>query len=62
MKIMNVINRNSSNAIANTLSSVYYRNNDDGYRNEAELFKESFKHNDSKIGLNAFVNKDKPQF
>ena len=27
-----------------------------------KLYKDSFKHNDSKIGLKAFVNKDKHQF
>ena len=62
LEIANVINQNSPNAIANTLSSIYYDNNDKGYQNEAELFKNSFKHDDSKIGLKAFVNKVKPQF
>ena len=59
---MDVINQNSPNAISNTLSSVYYGKNSDRYQNEAELFKKSFEHNDSKIGLNAFVNKKKPDF
>ena len=62
MNLTRVINQNSPNAISNTLSSVYYSASEEGYDNEAKMFKDSFKHNDSKIGLEAFVNKDKPQF
>ena len=59
---MNVINKNSPNAISNTLSAIYYGNFEEGYQNEANLFKNSFKHNDSKIGLKAFIDKNKPKF
>mgnify|MGYP001241402015 FL=1 len=52
------INENSSNAISNTLSSIL--SND--YEKEAQLFRDSFKHNDSKIGIDAFLNKNKPNF
>jgi len=62
MNLTRVINQNSPNAIANTLSSIYCKNSEEGYNNEAEFFKSSFEHNDSKIGLTAFVNKDKPGF
>ena len=61
LKIAMVINRNSSNAITNTLSSIS-NNIVANYENEAQLFKESFEHNDSKIGLEAFLNKEKPKF
>ena len=62
MKLMDVINQNSSNAIRNTLSSIYCGINRAQYQNEAELFKKSFEHNDSRIGLDAFINKRKPNF
>ena len=62
MNLTRVINQNSPNAISNTLSSVYYGASEEGYNNEAKMFKDSFKHNDSKVGLAAFVNKHKPQF
>ena len=62
MNLTGIINQNSPNAISNTLSSVYYGNSEEGYDNEAKIFKDSFKHNDSKVGLVAFINKHKPQF
>ena len=62
MALTRLINQNSPNAIANTLSSIYCKNSEEGYNYEAEFFKSSFEHNDSKIGLAAFVNKDKPEF
>ena len=62
MNLTRIINQNSPNAISNTLSSVYYGASEEGYNNEAKMFKDSFKHNDSKVGLAAFVNKHKPQF
>ena len=62
MEIAMKINQNSSNAIAKTLSSVFSGNIGIDYENEAELFKQSFKHNDSKVGLSAFLNKSKPIF
>ena len=62
INLTSVINRNSPNAIANTLSSIYYKDSKEGYNNESKLFKDSFQHNDSKVGLTAFVNKSKPQF
>ena len=62
MNLTRIINQNSPNAISNTLSSVYYGNSEEGYNNEAKMFKDSFKHNDSKVGLAAFVDKHKPQF
>lgn len=62
MKLMNLINQNSPNAITNTLSALYSKDSEENYENEANLFKNSFKHNDSKIGLKAFINKTKPQF
>jgi len=62
LTIANIINQNSPNAITNTLSSIYYKNIRQGYNKESKLFKDSFKHNDSKIGLKAFLNKEKPEF
>ena len=62
MNLTRLINQNSPNAIANTLSSIYYGNSEKGYDNEAKIFKDSFKHNDSKVGIAAFINKHKPKF
>tara|TARA_B100000579_G_C22844198_1_gene863412 strand:- start:3224 stop:4039 length:816 start_codon:yes stop_codon:yes gene_type:complete len=62
MKITYVINRNSPNAICNTLSAIHNKDLDDDFQKEAQLFKESFKNNDSRIGLEAFLNKEKPKF
>ena len=62
MNLMNVINQNSPNAISNTLIALYSKDFEENYENEAKLFKDSFKHKDSKIGLKAFINKNKPQF
>tara|TARA_Y100000994_G_scaffold243037_1_gene240805 strand:+ start:234 stop:1049 length:816 start_codon:yes stop_codon:yes gene_type:complete len=62
MKITFVINRNSLNAISNTLSAIYNKDLKDNFQKEAQLFKDSFEHNDSRIGLKAFLNKEKPEF
>ena len=62
MDLMNVVNQNSPNAISNTLSALYSKDFEENYENEAKLFKDSFKHKDSKVGLKAFINKNKPKF
>lgn len=56
---------NSPNAISKTIESI---NNTLEFTSslsmlkERELFKEVFKHNDSKKGINSFLNKEKPKF
>ena len=54
--------KNSPNAIKNTLLSINSFNNDDPYKKESNLFRDSFKHEDSSIGLSAFLRKEKPKF
>ena len=54
--------QNSPNAIKNTLFSINSSNNDESYKKESNLFRDSFKHEDSSIGLSAFLRKEKPEF
>ena len=54
--------QNSPNAIKNTLISINSSNNDESYKIESDLFRESFKHEDSRIGISAFLRKEKPKF
>ncbi len=52
-------------AVKQTLAAVDYgidRPMDEGLKKEAELFKEIFKTEDSKEGLNAFTKKRRPEF
>ena len=56
---------NSSNAISKTIESINNSMNfihSDSLLKETELFKDTFKHNDSKEGLESFINKRKPKF
>ena len=52
--------QNSPNAIKNTLILNNSSNNDESYKIESDLFSESFKHEDSRIGISAFLRKEKP--
>ena len=54
--------QNSPNAIKNTLFSINSSNDDESYRTESDLFRDSFKHEDSSIGLSSFLRKEKPEF
>ena len=54
--------QNSPNAIKNTLFSIFSFDNEKSFTIESELFRDSFKHDDSKIGLSAFLKKEKPKF
>jgi len=54
--------QNSPNAIKNTLFSINSSNDDESYRTESDLFRDSFKHEDSRIGISAFLRKEKPKF
>ena len=56
---------NSPNALNLTIQALNYGLNNslvDSLEYESKLFRDSFKHNDSKVGLSAFLNKEKPQF
>ena len=57
-----LICKNSPNAIKNTLFSIFSSDNDKAFRIESDLFRDSFKHDDSNIGLSAFLKKEKPKF
>ena len=56
---------NSPNALDLTIEALNYGLNNslvDSLEYESQLFRDSFKHNDSKVGLSAFLKKEKPQF
>jgi len=56
---------NSPNALNLTIKALNCGLNDsfeNSLENESRLFRDSFNHNDSKVGLKAFLNKEKPQF
>tara|TARA_B100000941_G_scaffold14011_1_gene8583 strand:+ start:31245 stop:32063 length:819 start_codon:yes stop_codon:yes gene_type:complete len=54
--------QNSPNAIKNTLFSINSSDNGESYTIESDLFRDSFKHEDSSAGLSAFLKREKPKF
>tara|TARA_Y100000748_G_scaffold303700_1_gene309740 strand:- start:516 stop:1301 length:786 start_codon:yes stop_codon:yes gene_type:complete len=56
---------NSSNAVSKTIDSInnfYNMKESDALKKEQVYFKESFEHEDSKIGLFSFIERKKPNF
>ena len=55
-------NKNSGNGIKNAINAINAAGTTKGYKIEIENFGKGFKHNDFKEGIDAFLNKRKPNF
>ena len=65
VKKITLLFNNSSNAVSKTIKSINnFYNMKESYalKKEQVYFKESFEHEDSKIGLSAFIDRKKPKF
>ncbi len=61
-EMANRFNKNSGNAIKNAIQAINLAGTPKGYRKEIKNFGKGFKHTDFKEGVDAFLNKRKPEF
>lgn len=61
-EMANRFNKNSGNAIKNAIEAINLAGTSKGYKKEIKNFGKGFKHSDFKEGVEAFLNKRKPEF